>query len=218
MLLKNIFIKKFIHFFILKCPKLFWKYRPNINNENKLNNYFYEILLKHIGKNYFFKLLEYGCSNGILIGKLRKKYKNAMFYGVDISIKNINIAKKKFSNYKDRIKFSRSDILDTKTKKIDYIVSQATLIYLDNSEIIKFFNNLFNSKFKKAIFLELGSNTKKMIKTHFYSHPYENILKKKLYRYRNIECKIKKLKINFWYFKNKDITPRLIIVKNLNFN
>jgi hypothetical protein len=57
-----------------------------------------------------------------------------------------------------------------------------------------------------------------MIKTHFYSHPYENILKKKLYRYRNIECKIKKLKINFWYFKNKDITPRLIIVKNLNFN
>ncbi len=119
-------------------------------------------------------VLEIGCFNGRDLIDFSSTFPNISFYGVDLQKEAIYHAKKRES----KCLFFSADIISTQVlnlvSKCDLILSCATLIYLDEKEIIIFFENVK----KDIIFCEITSLTKKTIKKHIYIHPYAEIIKK----------------------------------------
>ncbi len=82
------------------------------------------------------KILDIGCSTGNFLGFLSKKYSNLELYGVDISKRMIDIAKRKFPN----INFTTADVHHLKFDKnyFDIIVMIESFHHFKNqNEVIE---------------------------------------------------------------------------------
>ena len=97
----------------------------------------HEIVSQFIKENS--RILDYGCGNGALFDFLNKKFKNLNLVGFDTDKTCINICKKKGHTVFD----SFNKIKGT----FDYIICNQVIAYLDEKEIIKFFDR--SSKYLK---------------------------------------------------------------------
>ena len=207
--LYKIFVfKKIINFLFINFRFFIWKHRKKIHGTNKNEIFFAQYLKKKI-KIKKFSLLEIGCGEGNLLKYLSNYFPSSKLVGYDLNDYGIKDARK---NKIRNVKFYTKDI--NKVKKIsgfDFIVSKASLIYLDETEIEKFIKTLLSSNFKKCFFLELGTSNKVCKKTSFFAHNYSNLLKE-ISRHKKIKYNVKvkpKLKSK-WYTKNSQIFPVLI--------
>lgn len=210
---KIFILKKIIQYLLINFRYIFWKYRVAKHKLGKNEIFFAKYLIKKIGEKKF-SLLELGCGQGHLLKYLYKENLNCKLTGYDINAYSINEAKKiKMKN----VNFSLVNLLKIKNfNNFDYIISKATLIYLNDAEIKNFFKKLFKSNFKKCFLLELATDEKLSQRTHFFAHNYNKIIQK-----ININKKIKytiSKKINLkskWYHGHEKIYPVLIdITKN----
>ena len=106
------------------------------------------LLNKHISKNKKLTMLDFGCGEGVNIKYFRDTYKFDG-YGVDISKKSINVAKKNIS--RKRFKLINSTVDKSENffnKKFDLIISIQTLYYLNNQDLKDRLNS-FNRILKK---------------------------------------------------------------------
>ena len=144
-----------------------------------------------------------------IIKYISKFFPLSNLVGYDLNYYCINDAKK---NKIKNAKFYTKNINDIKKfGKFDFIVSKASLIYLNETEILLFLKALLRSNFKKCFFLELGTNNKNCQKTSFFAHNYSNLLKV-ISSNNKITYNVKvkpKLKTK-WYTKNSQIFPVLI--------
>jgi cyclopropane fatty-acyl-phospholipid synthase-like methyltransferase len=106
------------------------------------------LLDKHFPKNKKLTMLDFGCGQGSTIKYFINTY-GYDAYGVDISKKSINVAKKNIS--KKRFKLINSQVDNTENffnKKFDLIISIQTLYYLNNTDLKSRLNSL-NKMLKK---------------------------------------------------------------------
>ena len=140
--LYKIFVfKKIINFLFINFRFFIWKHRKKIHGTNK-NEIFCTISKKKI-KIKKFSLLEIGCGEGNLLKYLSNYFPSSKLVGYDLNDYGIKDARK---NKIRNVKFYTKDI--NKVKKIsgfDFIVSKASLIYLDETEIEKFIKTLLSS-------------------------------------------------------------------------
>ena len=207
-LYKIFLFKKIINFLFINFRFFIWKHRKKIHGINENELFFAKYLKKKIRIKKF-SLLEIGCGEGNLIKYLGNYFPLSKLVGYDLNDYGVNEARK---NKIKNTKFYTKDINKVKLiKGFDFIVSKASLIYLDETEIEIFLKTLLSSDFKKCFFLELGTNNKICKKTSFFAHNYSNLLKE-ISRYYKITYNIKvkpKLKAK-WYTKNIQIFPVLI--------
>lgn len=213
------FVKKLLFFFFINIRYLFWKYRPSkhIQNENEIffANYLMSALRSFDNKKSF-TFLEIGCGSGNIIKILSKNFGHSEFIGYDINLKNIKLEQKK--NQIKNLKFYIKNVNEVENFNFDFIISKASLIYLDKIELKNFFTKLFNSKFKKCYFFELCSN--QIIdeyKTHFYAHNFDFELLK-YFNEEKINYKIHK-KLNLpvkWFSDDKLVFPAIIEISKIN--
>ena len=148
--LYKIFVfKKIINFLFINFRFFIWKHRKKIHGTNP-NEIFFEKYLKKKIKIKKFSLLEIGCGEGNLLKYLSNYFPSSKLVGYDLNDYGIKDARK---NKIRNVKFYTKDI--NKVKKIsgfDFIVSKASLIYLDETEIEKFIKTLLSSNFKKCFF------------------------------------------------------------------
>ena len=104
---------------------------------------FYGKFLKHIKKKKI-KLLDFGCGQGAGVNFFNDKKINA--FGVDISLKDINEAKKNYKKIKKKFTHIKN-IEDFKTKNFDVVTCIQSLYYMTNQDIQKklnYFENILN--------------------------------------------------------------------------
>lgn len=198
--------KKIIQFLMIKLRVIFWKYRSGNFPLSKNELFFFEYLKKKL-KNNKFKLLELGCSEGNLLNLLKNKFPLSEITGYDINIECI----KKASIEKKNINFEIKNFTEIEIfKDFDYIISKASLIYLNEKEIDEILYKIIKSKFKKCFLMELATNSNNAVKVHFFAHNY-NLILKRLSKNKNIIYKIHSIgsKIN-WYSDNKKIFPIIL--------
>ncbi len=119
----------------VKSEVLFKKYNYSSSTIPVLNDHFLNYS-KEIIKNYKnkkkFKLLEFGCNDGILLSKLVKK-KKFFCLGVDPSKNISNLAKKKSINIVNNyFNVSTANLILKKFNKFDYITASNVFAHIDD--------------------------------------------------------------------------------------
>lgn len=120
----------------------------------KKKNAFYYINLKKLLGHLITKnktVLEIGCGTGDLLASLRSK----KGYGIDISPKMIQIAKKKHAR-RINLSFSVKDIQNFKNKKIDYVFMSDVIEHLPHPQ--KVFDQISNSIKQDTVFINTMAN------------------------------------------------------------
>ncbi len=155
--MKKNYLKKNFHY---------WQkgyYAPNI--EPAVFRFFGKFIKKNFNKN--INLLDFGCGQGSAVNFFNDQKINA--YGVDISRKDINIAKKKFSKIKSKFLLTK-DLNDLKNKiknkRFDIITSIQSLYYLsdyDFNSYLEFFDTILK---KNGILYSTMISTKSSLKSN----------------------------------------------------
>jgi cyclopropane fatty-acyl-phospholipid synthase-like methyltransferase len=163
-----------------RSRSFFWKYRPTPSKSEggapfhqKLFSAFIE---SHIDDDAFV-LVEVGSGNGSLLRELATRYPQGKFIGVDIrkaavAAGNAYLAEHGIENVH---LICASCLDDALPWECDYLVSQASLIYLDRQEIELFLRKRLYKTRKKALLREIISVTGKTEVTHFFAHPLQDI-------------------------------------------
>lgn len=114
----NSFSYRLIGIFVIKENK-------GIHPKHKILNY-HDFFIKNITEND--SVLDIGCGNGACTWSISQKAKKVV--GIDMSVKNINLAKKKFSN--DNLEFIVGDAVSYKfMEKFDVIVLSNVLEHIE---------------------------------------------------------------------------------------
>lgn len=97
------------------------------------------------------KVLDIGCSTGVLLKKLAKqKSDNSKYIGIDTSKEMINFAKQ---NNPNNIKFYCKNLDSFKQKSFDLIISYFTMQFIPLKNKILFLENIFNKLEVGGIFI-----------------------------------------------------------------
>jgi ubiquinone/menaquinone biosynthesis C-methylase UbiE len=162
-----------------------------------LTNFWFKIILLRLIKEVKIKnnstILDAGCGTGSLL-KILSKNKTLKLYGIDVSRKMLEIAKKKL---KDRAKLSLTPVEKIRYRnKFDYVFSIIAMHhYYDQEKAIKNFHQSLKSKGKVVILdVDFGKNLnailsrmhRAIVKINSKKEIYE-VLKK--YKFKNIKQK-----------------------------
>ena len=132
----------------LKRNFKYWQkgyYAPNI--EPAVFRFYGQFIKKKIKKK--INLLDFGCGQGSAVNFFNQHKINA--YGVDISQKDISIAKKKYKKIKDKFFFTKdfNELkINMQKKKFDIITCIQSLYYLSDNDF-KLYINYFDQILKK---------------------------------------------------------------------
>ena len=119
----------------IKPEVLFKKYNYSSSTIPVLNQHFIDYskeIIKKYKKRKKFKLLEFGCNDGILLSKLIK-FKNFFCVGVDPSKNITTLAKKKSINViNDYFDTKSANLILNKFSKFDYITASNVFAHIDD--------------------------------------------------------------------------------------
>lgn len=124
----------------LKKNFKFWQkgyHAPNV--EPAVFRFYGKFIKKKFKKK--LKLLDFGCGQGSAVNFFDQQKINA--YGVDISKKDITVAKKKYKKIKDKFFFTKNlnDLkIKIENKKFDIITCIQSLYYLSNDDFQSYIN------------------------------------------------------------------------------
>jgi ubiquinone/menaquinone biosynthesis C-methylase UbiE len=172
-------------------------------------------LIKEI-KNKVKSLIEIGCGDGERLNYIQKKF-NIDAYGVDPSTNAIRFTK----HLKSNCKIGTADKIPFNNKRFDLILFGQSIMYFDNellpqiiSETLRILNYkgfiLINDFYSKKVQYKTYKHYKK-IKIRkmdnskiFLWHPDINLLKKKIYSYKNLREKNNKVSIHLLKYNKKN--------------
>lgn len=129
---------------------------------DSINNFFHHWELK-ILKEFFPKnekninVLDIGCGYGRLSYSLSKEFKNATFYGVDISKEFVGFFNKKLRG-RGRAFVASANKMPFRTKKFDLILMAAVLTYMTSEEITSLIEEIKNVAKKDALIIVIENN------------------------------------------------------------
>ena len=103
------------------------------SNYFRYKNYKLWSIHKYISKGKDFKVLDAGCSTGELVHFVHE-FKKSSVYGIDISKKAIEIARKRYPKY--NFKVGSVDDLPYKDDYFDYIICYDILEHVDNPRLV----------------------------------------------------------------------------------
>lgn len=153
--------------------RLFWRLRPIASGEQAAPPEFLEFVIANIDE-VSFSLTELGCSSGALLRALHKRFPRAMLAGVDLQ--RAAIEKGTASLLTDgiaNIRLEQGDVLAVLPEiSSDYLLSCATLIYLNEREIREFFKSLCATAIRKVLIQDIESTNGTTLKSHYFAHPY----------------------------------------------
>ena len=212
---KLFFLKNIINFILINMRFFFWKFRKKHHGENPNDLSFYKYISTFLNQVKEISVLELGCGEGHLLKKINQDFENSKLIGYDLNKVSIEIAKN--LNLKNVI-FETKDMRKISNfYDVNFIISKATLIYFNETELKQFFQKIKKVSFKYCIFLELGTNLPITEKRHFYAHNYQKIVDE-VFDDKVFEIKISD-KVNLehgWYTNDKNIFPVMIIIKKNN--
>lgn len=128
-------------------------------------------------------LLEVGCGNGSNL-IIAERILNCRCIGIDLAPSAIKFCKQRTIGREDTFQFLNLSANSVKFKKLiseldDYIIlTDASLMYLDESQIAAFFNEITNSRIRAILCVELHKNNKGMKANDGYYHDYSMIMSK----------------------------------------
>lgn len=157
------------------------------------------ILIEEISKYYSFEsVMEIGCGFGPNLYNLSLKFKDAKFYGIDISGKAIKEGKRFFKNKKiDNVfleKRSADNLKKYKDKSFDIVFTDATIIYVGLDKIDSVIKEFIRIA-KKAVILCEQHTEEKSFYDDKWVHNYKTILIKHISKEK---ITIKKLPKESW--------------------
>ncbi len=122
---------------------------------------------------------EVGCNSGALLFSLAKKFPSISFLGLDLQASAINQGTTRVKELGIRnLEFLATDVRNYPfSKPVDVLVTSATLIYLKSDELMRFFEKAIKSVGKVIVLNEIMSRTPTVYRSHFFAHPYKEILK-----------------------------------------
>jgi len=151
----------------IRSDEFFWKFRHFFDknwaksyvSETTINHPHRKLLVDEISKFYPFEsVLEIGSASGANLFLLAKKFPKVSFYGIDVSSSAIKEGKKFF--LKNEIKnvflqnISANHLKIFKDKSIDVIFSDASMIYINKTQIDKVLKEMFRIAKKSIILCE----------------------------------------------------------------
>lgn len=189
----------------IKPDFLFKKYNYSSSTIKALNEHFNEYSIE-IRKKYKnkkkFKILEFGCNDGVLLSKL-VKYKNFTCVGVDPSKNISNIAKKKSINIvNDYFNVKTANSILKKFDKFDYITASNVFAHIDDiHSVINASKILLKDNGVLVIEVHYLMKLLNLNQYDFFYHEHVNYYSilsiKKLFKIHNFEIeKIKKTKMH----------------------
>lgn len=201
---KNKVIWKILSFILRINYPFFWKirnYHPKSSKKIIIKKYYEDELIKiHFNKISYASVIELGCGYGIRLFNLREYKKKFTLNGFDINNNNVLFAKKLNRNKKLGIKFYNQDIKKIRlNKKVDYIMSSFSLIYLKKKDLIIFFKNNRNMIRKGFLLIEYHSSSKSN-NLSYYVHNFKQIFNKA--EMNNFNISFKKIYYNSWIKKD----------------
>ena len=190
----------------------FWNqgyYAPNVES---FIFRFYGRFIKNFFKKKNLKLLDFGCGQGANLNFFYQKNYNC--YGIDISKKDIQVAKKRFPKLRKKFILSHSVPKNTEIPdNLDIILASQSLYYLSKEDFISTINLLYSKLNKGGIIFASMINTKEKI---FYI----NSKKTKDPWLRLVKYKIKRHKIKKHYLfftkSKKDLCKKFSIFKTVS--
>ncbi len=141
----------------------YWKIRYFFNKKNdfgmSLNHPHRKLIIDSISNNQpFEKVLELGCGFGPNLFLLSKKFPETHFYGIDISNRAINAAKKEFRKNKinnvDFICTGIDNLKEFEDKSVDISFSDAAMMYLGPDKITEAVKEIVRVTKKNIILCE----------------------------------------------------------------
>ena len=181
----------------------FWNkgyYAPNVES------FIFRFYGHYLKKKKINGLLDFGCGQGAAVNFFNKNKINA--YGVDISLTDLNHAKKKYANIKDKFIHTKSlnDLKKKiKKKKFDVIIASQSLYYLSNKdmeELLYFLKKLMNKN--GIIFASMISNKSSLFKnSEVFKYGLRKVYSKnkKDFHFMNFTKNVVSLKNRFKDFK-----------------
>jgi Methyltransferase domain len=126
-----------------------------------------------------FVCVEFGCNSGATLFQLARNFPTATFLGVDLQGSAIRAATDAAREAGlTNVSFLQSDILKALARlQGDYVISCATLIYLDPQEIRKYFKTLMDRRINHILIQDIGSTTGKLVRRHYFAHPYPEMFR-----------------------------------------
>jgi 2-polyprenyl-3-methyl-5-hydroxy-6-metoxy-1,4-benzoquinol methylase len=126
----------------------FWQksyYAPNVES------YIFRFYGYYLKKKKINRILDFGCGQGAATNFFNQKKIKTL--GVDISKVDINKAKKKYKKYKNNFIHVNSieDLSRKIDKKYDVIIAGQSLYYLNNNDLNRVLNILYNSLKKNGV-------------------------------------------------------------------
>lgn len=192
-----------------KTDELYWRFRHIFDkkwaesyiSKESINHPHRKFLIEKICSYYPFEtILEIGCASGPNLYLLVRKFPNVKFYGIDISKAAIKKGKNFFRKQKIKniyLEVSKADNLsDFKSKSIDIIFTDATLIYLGKDKIKTVLKEIIRVAKKVIIFFEWHSESSNNSFYHgHWVHNYKELFKNFV---REEKIKVFKTPIEGW--------------------
>ena len=222
----------------VKPKVLFKKYNYSSSTIPVLNQHFLNYskeIIKNYKKKNNFKILEFGCNDGILLSKLFK-LKNFFCLGVDPSKNIVKLAKKKsIKVYNDYFNTSSANRILKKYDKFDYITASNVFAHIDDiHSVIKASKILLKDDGYLVVEVHYLLNLLNLNQYDFFYHEHVNYYSiyslKYLFEMHNFEIKkIKQtnmhggslrvyLKKKKNYFKNKNLNIEKLIKNEKKLN
>ena len=162
------------------CRNLFWSHRP-ISGEaaSPLPEEYLNFVAKHLaGDSFPFTLVEVGCGDGRVLRKLAVLFPNATFFGIDLQKAAIKkgmeeLARQKIGN----VQLAIASCLESISLECDFMISRASIIYLDRHELNVFLRKRLPEIRQKLLMHEIISLTSQTQFTHFFAHPIPELVR-----------------------------------------
>lgn len=183
--------------------KKWWKARMEDWNQAYLSTADHphrQMIMDKLRKTRFQSLLEVGCNAGPNLLNIAKKYPLSELGGLDINAGSIEMARNRLPKNVVVLEVGSADSLPFSDKSVDIILTDATLIYIDNKEMDKVMKEIVRVVRNNVIFFEAHSESAwerfKIRRQHknYYIHDYYALLEK--YGFWDIE--ITKMPPKLW--------------------
>lgn len=159
-----------------------------------------EMMIEKLGTIQFQSLLDVGCNIGPMLYRIAQVFPRAETAGVDINSGSIEMARGVLPKQVRLLDVADADNLPFSDKSTDVIITDATLLYMDDKKIHRVMKEICRVARNHVIFFEphsekwLDRAKFKYSSKNYYIHDYKKLLEK----YNIWDIEIRKAKPNYW--------------------